>query len=167
VNGDRFYYYANGTVYRSDDGGLSFQPVNTSLPKEDTISIKTMPEVEGEVWVSLDKQGLYRSSDRGMTFSKISNVKVASLFSFGKPPNNSVIPSLYLYGTINKQGEGMFLSLDRGQTWININQHLTPIGSQPNVLEASKQQFGLVFVGTNGRGIYYRSVVQEPQIQGK
>ena len=167
VNGNRFYYYANGTVYRSDDGGLSFHPVNTSVPKEQMNSIKTMPEVEGEVWVSLDKQGLYRSTDGGRKFSKISQVKRANLFSFGKPPNNSVIPSLYLYGTIANQTEGLFLSLDRGQTWSNINQRRTPIGSQPNVLEASKQQFGLVFVGTNGRGIYYRHVAQELQIPKK
>lgn len=167
VNGERFYYYANGTVYRSDDGGLSFHPVNTSLPREGNNSIKTMPGVEGEVWLSLNDRGLYRSTDRGMTFSKISKVGTASLFSFGKAPNKSVIPSLYVYGTITNQGEGMFLSLDRGQTWSNINKRFTPIGSQPTVVEASKQKFGLVFVGTNGRGIYYRSVTQEPQILRK
>lgn len=167
VNGDRFYYYANGTVYRSDDGGLSFNPVNTSLPKENNNSIKTMPGGEGEVWLSLNEWGLYRSTDSGMTFSKISNVDTASLFSFGKPPNNSIIPSLYLHGTIANQGEGIFLSLDRGQTWININKQRTPLGSQLNVLEASKQQFGLLFVGTNGRGIYYQSVAQEQQVPRK
>jgi photosystem II stability/assembly factor-like uncharacterized protein len=167
VNGNRFYYYANGTVYSSDDGGLSFHPVNTSVPKEEMNSIKTMPGVEGEVWLSLDKQGLYRSTDSGRTFSKISQVERANLFSFGKPPNNSVIPSLYLYGTIANQTEGLFLSLDRGQTWRIINKPRNPIGSQPNAIEASKQQFGLVFIGTNGRGIYYRNVAQEPQIQGK
>ncbi|MBD0390086.1 MAG: hypothetical protein ICV54_27170, partial [Nostoc sp. C3-bin3] len=42
-----------------------------------------------------------------------------------------------------------------GQTWINIGSLDQPIGNEPNVMEASWQQFGLVFIGTNGRGIYY------------
>jgi xyloglucan-specific exo-beta-1,4-glucanase len=163
VNGDRFYYYADGTVYRSDDGGLSFSPVNTSLPEEDWHSIKTLPGVEGEVWVSVDKQGLYRSSDGGKTFSKISQVERANLFAFGKPPDGSTIPTLYLYGTLANQGEGIFLSLDRGITWNDISEPNHPIANKPLVLEASKQQFGLVFVGTNGRGIYYQQVTPRSQ----
>jgi photosystem II stability/assembly factor-like uncharacterized protein len=155
VNGNRFYYYADGIVYRSDNGGLSFHPVNTSLPKEDWYSIKTIPGIEGEVWVSLDDQGLYRSTDAGKTFSRISQVERAYLFSFGKPPNNSDISVLYLYGTIANEREGLFLSLDWGATWNNISERNTPIGSKPNSIEASKQQFGLVFLGTDGRGIYY------------
>jgi xyloglucan-specific exo-beta-1,4-glucanase len=143
VNGERFYYYADGTLYRSD---------------EDWHSIKTLPGVEGEVWVSADKQGLYRSTDGGKTFAKISQVERANLFSFGKPPDGSMIPALYLYGNLANQGEGIFLSLDLGVTWSNISERHTVIGSQPNTLEASKQQFGLVFIGTNGRGIYYQRV---------
>jgi hypothetical protein len=52
-------------------------------------------------------------------------------------------------------GEGIFRSLDRGKTWISIGSKQNPIGCEPNVMEASWQQFGLVFIGTNGRGIYY------------
>jgi hypothetical protein len=52
-------------------------------------------------------------------------------------------------------GEGIFRSLDQGKTWTIIGDQSTPIGNNPNVMEASKQQFGFVFVGTNGRGIYY------------
>ena len=37
----------------------------------------------------------------------------------------------------------------------NIGEPHKPIGNQPNVIEASRQQFGLVFIGTNGRVIYY------------
>jgi hypothetical protein len=51
--------------------------------------------------------------------------------------------------------EGIFRSLDRGQTWTALV--LAPILSVtiPNVMEASWQHFGLVFIGTDGRGIYY------------
>ncbi len=64
-------------------------------------------------------------------------------------------PVIYLYGTVNGK-DGIFRSLDFGKEW----QDITPtekvgIGCDPRVLEASKQHSGLVFIGTNGRGIYY------------
>ncbi|MBD2103237.1 hypothetical protein [Leptolyngbya sp. FACHB-261] len=159
VNGDVFYYYSNGKVYRSIDGGNSFVPVNRSLPREDWHSLKTVPGVEGEVWLSLDQQGLYQSTNGGKTFNAVSGVKRAYLFAFGKPQSGSTTPALYLYGELNGEladlGEGIFRSLDRGKTWRRLGDPQRPIGKDPKVMEASRQQFGLVFVGTGGRGVYY------------
>ena len=117
--------------------------------------LKTVPGVNGEVWLSLNSHGLYRSTNGGVNFAQITKVKKAYLFALGKPQTGSKIPALYLYGEIVGMGEGIFRSLDRGRTWINIGFLDQPIGNEPNVMEASWQQFGLVFIGTNGRGIYY------------
>ncbi|MGF1478658.1 MAG: WD40/YVTN/BNR-like repeat-containing protein [Cyanophyceae cyanobacterium] len=155
VNGDWFYYYADGTVYRSEDGGGTFRAVSR-LPPADWYSLKTLPGVAGDVWVSLDEQGLYHSTDGGETFTPI-DVAQAVLFSFGKPPGGSDIPSLYLYG-VRGDRSGFFRSLDLGATWSQLVAAAVPPGPPRviNVLEASQQQFGLLFVGTDGRGIYYR-----------
>ncbi len=156
VDGNTFYYYATGKIYRSTNGGASFAVVNESLAIEDGWhSLKAMPGVKGEIWLSLDKKGLYRSTDGGKTFSQLDNVISAHLFAFGKPNTGSTIPALYLYGNVADLGDGIFRSLDRGKTWTRIGDSSNPIGNNPNVMEASKQQFGLVFIGTNGRGIYY------------
>ena len=174
VDGDTFYYYSQGKVYRSTDGGASFKLVNSSLPYNqwDWYALKTVPGVEGEVWLSLDKKGLFRSIDGGNTFTKLSSVERAHLFDFGKPPTGSTIPALYLYGkvagmgnntrgSLRKEGEspaeelGIFRSLNQGETWTSIGSPENPIGNEPNVMEGSWQQFGLVFIGTNGRGIFY------------
>jgi photosystem II stability/assembly factor-like uncharacterized protein len=165
VDGNTFYYYASSKVYRSTNKGLSFETVNDSLPDESWHLLHTVPGVKGEVWVSLDWQGLYRSTDGGKTFSKLDKVERAYLFAIGKPPVRSTVPALYLYGKIADMGDGIFRSLDQGKTWdfIGVSEaapemhRSKPIGNNPNVMEASKQQFGLVFVGTNGRGIYYGS----------
>ena len=157
VEGNTFYYYAQGKVYRSTDKGLSFETVNASLPNESWHSLKSFPGVKGEVWLSLDWQGLYRSTDGGQTFSKLEKINRSHLFAFGKPPTGSTVPTLYLYGKITDMGDGIFRSLDRGKSWEFIGDRSKPIGNSPNVMEASKQQFGLVFIGTNGRGIYYGS----------
>ncbi|WP_341529391.1 hypothetical protein WKK05_08840 [Nostoc sp. UHCC 0302] len=155
VDGNTFYYYSRGKLYRSNNGGVSFSIVNSSLPSESWSMLKTVSGVNGEVWLSLDWQGLYRSTDGGVKFDKITEVERAYLFALGKPQKGSKIPALYLYGKITRMGEGIFRSLDRGKTWINISTLHKPIGNEPNVMEASWQQFGLVFIGTNGKGIYY------------
>jgi len=157
VEGNRFYYYSDGKVYRSIDGGASFSVVNSSLPNRqwDWYMLKTVPGVQDEVWLSLDESGLFRSTDSGKTFVKLSSVEKARLFTFGKPQTGSTTPALYLYGKVAGMEEGIFRSLDRGQTWTSIGSRSNPIGNDPKVMEASWQHFGLVFIGTDGRGIYY------------
>ncbi|MDF5716074.1 MAG: hypothetical protein PUP93_19845 [Rhizonema sp. NSF051] len=155
VDGSTFYYYTDGKVYRSIDRGVSFRIVNSELPNEGWSMLKTVPATSNEVWVSLNWQGLYRSTDGGVKFAKIAKVERAYLFAIGKPPMGSKIGALYLYGKVAGRGEGIFLSLDHGETWTSIGDHTQAIGDDPNVMEASRQQFGLVFIGTNGRGIYY------------
>ena len=157
VDGDRFYYYSNGKLYQSNDGGASFQVVNEFLKSDRWHTLKTAPGVKSELWLSLDKDGLFRSTNGGKNFTKIATVERAYLFALGKPPKGSQIPALYLYGKVSGKGEGIFRSLDRGRTWTTISDRSQPIGNKPNVMEASKQHFGLVFIGTNGRGIYYRN----------
>ncbi|MBC8122875.1 MAG: hypothetical protein H7Y22_13680, partial [Gemmatimonadaceae bacterium] len=159
VDGNLAYYYSTGKLYRSEDGGASFNVVNTSLPVEDWSEawsrLKAVDGIRGELWLSRNWQGLHHSTDGGATFAKLANVEQAYLFALGKPPQGSTVPALYLYGTVSGMGQGIFLSLDRGETWTEIGNPVLPIGDEPNVMEASPREFGLVFVGTNGRGIYY------------
>lgn len=154
--GGVFYYYADGTLYRSNDGGRSFLTLNDRLPKEWWHSLKAEPGQEKELWLSLNQKGLHRSLDGGATFQQISAVEQAYLFALGKAPQPGRPAALYLYGTVAGQPRmGIYQSLDQGQTWQPLGNPERPIGNEPNVMEASQQQFGLVFIGTNGRGIYY------------
>lgn len=155
VDGKTFYYYYNDTVFRSTDGGANFSQVSEINGKNDWHTLKAMPGVKGEVWAALDGRGLHRSTDGGQSFSKIDNVEWAYLFTFGKPKSSNNPPAIYVYGRVSGQGEGIFQSLDRGRTWTRISDRDRPIGRIPNTMEASLQEYGLVFVGTNGRGIYY------------
>ena len=155
VDGDSFYYYADGKVYRSSNGGKSFKVVSESLPHADFFSLKTVSGVKGELWLSLDNQGLYHSTDRGENFTQIAGVDKAYLIALGKPKIGNQGNALYLYGEVRNLGKGIFRSLNNGKTWRRIGNKNRPIGNDPNVMEASSTEFGLVFVGTNGRGIYY------------
>jgi xyloglucan-specific exo-beta-1,4-glucanase len=163
VNGQKFYYYIEGKIYRSTDAGKTFQPTTASLPvvgggenmRRNGISLKAVSDIEGEVWIGLDEEGLFRSSDSGSSFNRLKKVERVLLFDFGKPLKGMDDPVLYLYGTVEGK-DGVFRSLDFGKKWEDITpKNEVGIGSGPRIMVASKQHAGLVFIGTWGRGIYY------------
>ncbi|MDL5057685.1 WD40/YVTN/BNR-like repeat-containing protein [Geitlerinema calcuttense] len=158
ADGQTFYYYYNNTVFRSTDGGATFASASEINGRNMWHVLKTIPGEKGEVWLGLDDRGLHRSTNGGESFRKIETVERAHLVSFGKPKPGSNTPALYIYGRVTGQGDGIFRSLDKGQTWTRIGDRDRPIGRIPNTLEASWQEYGLVFIGTNGRGIYYGSM---------
>ncbi|MEO1131331.1 MAG: hypothetical protein AAFX40_01345 [Cyanobacteria bacterium J06639_1] len=151
--GNTFYYYARGTLYRSDDGGNSFAIANTSLPAANWHAIETTPGRAGELWLSLGDAGLLCSGDRGSTFEPIRSVKRAHLFAIAPRSDGRVF--LYVYGEIAGMEAGIFRSGDRGRTWQAIDAPRLPIGNEPNVMIASRQRPDVVFIGTGGSGIYY------------
>ncbi|WP_223066994.1 carbohydrate binding domain-containing protein [Paenibacillus caui] len=154
VDGSKFYLYKEGTLYKSTDGGATWSAANTGLPKESWHSVQAAPGACGEVWISLNGSGLYRSTNSGDTFSKIQGVQKAYLFSFGKNAPGKTNPAVFVYGIV-KQKEGIFRSDDNGVTWVQIDSPLIRAGDEPNAMAGDRQTYGRVYVGTNGTGIYY------------
>lgn len=155
VNGDKFYVYNGGKFYRSNDGGLNWTLVNSTLPNNgDNHNVYAAPGVEGEVWVSLDDKGLFRSTDSGTTFVKQTQVDRAFLIALGKGAPGLTTPAVYVYGKVNGE-DGIFRSDDRGTTWVKISVANFIPGNDPNIMGADRQVYGRVYVGTNGSGIIY------------
>jgi hypothetical protein len=58
---------------------------------------------------------------------------------------------------------GLVASVDLGHTWVRLAGDASPtpaqgLGDSPYVLEASEAQPGVLYVGTGGRGAYWRDV---------
>jgi xyloglucan-specific exo-beta-1,4-glucanase len=168
VDGNRFYYYSDGKLYRSTDGGARFTVMTDQLSWMDWHTLQAQPGKSGDLWLALEDEGLRHSPDGGVTWSRIPAIADAYLFDFGQPPPGSRTPALYVYGKLADgkladgkladQREGTFRSLDLGKTWQPVGSPQHPMGNFPSVLAASRQKYGLVFVGTHGRGIYYGSI---------
>ena len=80
----------------------------------------------------------------------------------GAPPAYVV----YMVGPKDYNAEGLYASVDFGHSWIPLagNASSTPLqglGDTPQVLEASLQQPGVLLVGTEGRGAYWRDCTQD------
>ncbi len=156
VNGNKFYAYNNGKFYRSSDGGITFSVVNSSLPKldnNDFVNLVTVPGEEGVIYLGLNESGLYRSSNGGTNFTKLTLPTTASLIAVGKSgtSNNATV---FIYGTVNGL-DGVFRSEDNGLTWTEISTAEYQMGDEPNSMAADRNIFGRIFIGTNGNGIYY------------
>jgi hypothetical protein len=155
-----FYYHdaATGRLLRSTDKGLTFTEANVGAPLPTSTArniLRGLPGATGDLWTCIDGHGLYRSTNAGASFTRIPTVTRAYTFAFGKSAPGSTTPTLYLYGTVTGASLGVFRSLDLGQTWSELTDLAEAMGNSPGTMEASAQEFGLVFIGTSGRGIFY------------
>jgi photosystem II stability/assembly factor-like uncharacterized protein len=108
------------------------------------------PGISGDLWLPAFN-GLYHLS--GSVFERQPQVEAIHAFGFGKAAPNASYPALYLVGTVAAQA-GIFRSTDMGGHWqrINDDQHQWGLILQ---IAGDPKQFGRVYVGTHGRGIFY------------
>ena len=108
------------------------------------------PGISGDLWLPAFN-GLYHLS--GSVFERQNHVEAIHAFGFGKAAPAASYPALYLVGTVEGEA-GIFRSTDIGRSWqrINDDQHQWGLILQ---IAGDPKQFGRVYVGTHGRGIFY------------
>ncbi len=165
-----FYLYTTrngGEFFRSTDGGLNWTktagpaPSSTDNPPPGEIrndahvfgQIHAVPGLAGNVWASTAQGGLYRSSDRGDTWTKIPGLQSATAFGFGKAVKGS-FPTVYAHAKINDT-DGVWRSIDAGATWTLLNQYPGNLYAPINVVTGDMNIAGRVYVGFSGDGFVY------------
>jgi len=115
----------------------------------------------GELWL-LSNGHFYRSTDFGRTFAALrpTGPEMADIlfvtFGLGKPAPRSSAPAVYAFGVNFKQTfGGLYRSTDAGATWTRINDDAHQWGLRYRVITGDPRIFGRVYVGTDGRGIFY------------
>ncbi|TBL68310.1 sialidase family protein [Paenibacillus thalictri] len=160
VNPHKFYGYKNGTFYVSIDGGAHFTKSQaTGLPSRIISNFKAMPGVEGDIWLagaqdngnSDSRNGLYHSTDSGLTFAKLDGVGAVSV-GFGKAAPGQQGMAIYIVGQA-QDDHGIFRSDDQGSTWIKINDSQHQFGTADQAITGDPREYGRVYIGTNGLGI--------------
>lgn len=159
VNALKFYVYdaLNGRLLISTDRGASFTVNCTGLPtvpdwQLGDASIKTVYGKEGHIWLAVP-DGLYRSTNSGADFAKISNVEDGGRVGFGRALPGNNYPAIYLSGKVNGVN-GFFRSDDEGNSWIRINTDRQQFG-WINVVTGDPRVYGRMYIATGGRGILY------------
>ncbi|KAL0950941.1 hypothetical protein HGRIS_007696 [Hohenbuehelia grisea] len=148
-----FYGAAGSNFYLSTDGGKTFAAKGSLGSSTAPAKVIVNPGVSGDVWVSTDK-GLFHSTDSGTSFASISGVSQAWAIALGAPKTAGGYPALFAAANIG--GIGYFRSDDAGVNWVQINDAAHGFGSaSANVITADPRKYGRVYIGTNGRGIFY------------
>jgi hypothetical protein len=149
IDATRFYMADGVSLLRSVDGGQSFTSAAT-LPGDGNLFAS--PRASGDLWLAASN-GLYRSANGGTTFVKLAAVESGSRVGFGMAASGQTDPAVYLIGKI--QGvQSLYRSLDGGLTWTRITT-ATQRFPTAQVVAGDPRAFGRIYVGTNGRGIFY------------
>jgi hypothetical protein len=181
VNGGTFYYYTWGKLdaslpakfHRSTDGGATWQTFDTNLPRRSFHGqLKSVPGKAGHLWFTtgydhrtgpLSERGLYRSTDGGVNFTKVSNFEEAFTFAFGKAAQGATYPTVYVYGKLNGQW-GLYRSLNEGSTWDFIVDYPLGLFSLYRTMAADWDVFGRVYMGADSMGYVYSTTTENPVV---
>lgn len=157
-----FYILKNHILYASTDG-VSWVAKN-KIPVPDSSdrvkSIVPVPGRSGEIWICLDKNGLWKSTDAGTTYSRVTEFDTAKLICWGAPAPGSADPTAWCYGII-KGKWGIYRSTDKGRNWVRINDDKHQFPGGVAVIDGDKNTFGRIYIGSSGCGIYYGEPVKK------
>lgn len=161
-----FYAFGGSSFYSTGgSGGGVFNKVSaTSLPSSGNCNGSGcgIPVVDfaraGDIWLPLGSNGLYHSTDAGVTWTKSANVSWANSMAVGAAAPGGNVRSVYLYG-IAGGAMAIYRSDDNGTSWLRINDDAHQYAG-PTLIQADPRVYGRVFLGMNGRGIIYGDLRQ-------
>ena len=128
------------TVYKSTDGGDSWEEASTGLP-EDSSLIAIDPQRPGVLYAGT-RAGLYRTTNGGASWTLLSS-RITGLNNLAFDPRDGVIYSGGL--------DGVLKSVDGGATWVSSNSGL--IATDIWALAIDPQLPGTIYASTHIDGV--------------
>ncbi|KAJ3534975.1 hypothetical protein NM208_g7328 [Fusarium decemcellulare] len=151
---DNKYFYAGSgsTFYVSSNTASSFSKGGTLGSAASIRDIAAHPAKAGDVWVSTDI-GVFHSTDYGATFTRVSTaLSDTHQVSLGRGSGSNW--NVYAFGS-GSAGPRLYGSADLGKTWTDLQGSRTFGAIDSARLTGSGNVAGQVYVGTNGRGIFW------------
>lgn len=148
-----FYAGSSATFYVSTDTGTTFAAAGALGSATAIRDIAVNPTTAGDVWVSTDV-GVFHSTDYGATFTQPSTA-VTNTYQIALGLGSGTTWNVYAFGT-GSAGARLYASGDSGATWTDIQGSSQGFGAIDSCrLAGSGNTAGQVYVGTNGRGVFW------------
>ena len=91
-----------------------------------------------------------------MTFAQVTSVSAAYALGVGLGPPGLATPSVFVGGTVNALA-GIYRSDDLGATWTQLDDPAHRFVTA-TVIAGYPRLYGRVYIGNNGRGIFYGDI---------
>lgn len=145
---------SGGRMYRTDNAGVTWSQ-RAALPSSQAkfgVQVKGVTGKADDVWVGLERQGLWRSTNGGNSFTEVGGFNNVIAFGFGKAKPGTSNPAVYAYG---KRGSnwGVFESTDYGSTWTELNDNRWPALARVVQIEGDPNEYGKLYIGFGGQGL--------------
>lgn len=162
VNANKVYSYINSTgllytcTFNSNTN--SYTSTTSSVGTGGSNIIRSIPSVEGDVWIPLNGSGLKHSVNG--TVTAISSVTTCDAVGYGKAAPGKSYPTIYIWGTPVGGVLGVHRSDDMGVSWTRINDDTHEYGGpgNGNYVMGDRNIYGRVYMSTAGRGVAYGSM---------
>ncbi|KAH8664858.1 hypothetical protein BGZ61DRAFT_367211 [Ilyonectria robusta] len=151
-DGAYFYAASGSTFYVSSNAASSFSKGEAIGSATKIRDIAVHPTKAGDVWVSTDV-GIFHSVDFGGSFTKVS-AALTDTYQIALGRGEGTTWNLYAFGD-GSAGRKLYGSGDLGKTWVDIQGDIGFGAIDSNRLEGSGNHAGQVYVGTNGRGVFW------------
>lgn len=117
-------------LFRSLVGGITWTQCNINAPLSTAIgvnqhSLRINPYAPDDLWVGIERHGIFKSSDNGRTWAKLSNGLSGwglNGICFAFDPRN---PAIVYYGSDG----GLYKTVDAGRQWIALRHGLPRLAS--------------------------------------
>jgi xyloglucan-specific exo-beta-1,4-glucanase len=165
VNANKVYSYVNSTgllytcTFNSNTNSYTY--TTNSVGTWGSNIIRSIPGIEGDVWIPLNGSGLKHCVNSLVT--AISTVSTCDAVGFGKAAPGKSYPTIYIWGTPVGGVLGIHCSDDMGISWMRINDDTHEFGGpgNGNYVMGDWNVYGRAFMSTAGRGIVYGEITPE------
>ncbi|KAM0331283.1 hypothetical protein ACHAQA_002953 [Verticillium albo-atrum] len=148
---DDVFYAGSDAFYVSADGGATFAKGGALQGATSVRSIAAHPTEAGDVWVSTNV-GIFHSTDSGKSFTQAST-GLTNTWQLALGVGASGW-NVYTFGD-GADGPKLYGSGDGGASWTDLQGDIGFGAVDGNRIAGSGNEAGLVYVGTNGRGVFY------------
>lgn len=120
ADGQTLWLGAHTGLFRSADGGRSWQPVKLSAihARLDIMTLVVDPRDGQTIYVGTHEAGVFRTQDAGVTWAQV-NAGLGGLDVHGLAldPNEPA----KLHAAVRGQGEGVYRTKDAGRKWVRVD----------------------------------------------
>lgn len=154
LNDTVFYAASGSSLYVSTNSGKSFTETNVLGNAQSSVQIAASPFTAGEFYVSTSS-GIFHSTNYGKTITGLNGVTEGWSIAVGAPSTKGGTPSLFAAASIGGIN-ALYRTDNVGSSWSKLTNAQYGLSSASDmVLAADPNTYSQVYVGTNGRGIFY------------